>query len=597
MMKTSGPDRHPLPGKRKFLPRPVILSVGALIALGLSIFIRADERPPKPAGENAVYEFECIPLLTNRPPEKLTITAKIPGDDRPIRNPFYQRPAWRLWFADSSPVEIRRDSERSTLAVAKEKVWNDVYMSLDYGHSDGILKPADNYFTAPMYYHSALVAPPELLRSFGVNFTAESLPSRGRYIVDDYVNNDRTERDFFFANCVRSSNAYICFNDTDPERTHDEYDGLFAHSFQSIGHSGSMMLAIKKMIDAGECIPRATREKLKINGLYAPALITLFRAALPLCDAQGEPVPYENELRHRPVYAMAGNNMTYADRWFKANIPYHTYDEKRHAQAMQELARRMDIPPPTAVLDLKGITVRKGSVTLVDRQTADDRLKSVNKTIIRAWGNPGETLEVDVNLRKSIDLSDRPLSYHAHVLYPNQRNVKIAPGSEEGTYRVTAEHDPDVPKGRIPILFFVRNGADLPSNPVFLNFYWPSAGETQADYPHDPPSYRSLVPAGIRINDNRRPVVEPAIDGADTIRCLPGERLSFRVRATDPEGFSTTIYRWPGEIGELSGDQFTCNVPSENYKSEYPLHFIVSDGTGGFTGKLIKLIPERPTGK
>lgn len=558
----------------------------------------AEEQQARPAGQpaaadNKVYTFECIPLLVKqKTPEKLTITTRAPGDATRIRNPFHQHPVWRLWFKDHSPIEVRRDAERTTLELPKKQVWNDCYMSLDYGHSYGILKPARNYFTAPMYYHPVLFAPPKLLWSMGVNFTSESLASRGRYIVDDFENNDSTERNFFFANCVRASNAYICYNDTDPERVHDEYDGLFAHSFQSIGHSGSMMLAIKKMMDAGECMPRATREQLKINGLYAPALLTLFRAALPFSDANGQPVPYENELRHRPVYSMAGDCMTYADRWFKANVPYHTYAERIHAQTMIDMAKRMDVPLPVAVMELNGLTVSKGGVTLVRNEQKDERLKSVNQTMIRVWGKEGETLEVELNLRKSIDLLDRPLSYYAHVLYPNQRNVEITQGPVAGTFRITAQHDPKVPKGRLPVILFVRNGADLPSNPVFLNFYWPSDGETQADYLHHPASYKSLIPVGIRINDNRRPAVkfEPEPDGSEAFRGAPGTQLSFRIRATDPEGFPTTIYRWPGEIGTLSNDQFTCTIPADGRKSEYPLHFIISDGTGGFTGKLVKVI-------
>lgn len=599
-------NRDHLAGGLQRTARRLTCALISFFVLGSSNWVLPEEPPAQPASGKKTYHFECIPLLTNRPPEKLTITTSLRGDSRPIRNPCHQQSLWRLWFTDNSPIEVSRDGERTTFTVAPEAVWNDCYMSLDYGHSDGILKPSANYFTAPMYYHPALVAPPELLRSFGVNFTSESLASRGRYIVDDFENQDRTERDFFFANCVRSSNAFISYNDTDPLRSHDEYDGLFAHSFQSIGHSGSMMLAIRKTIDASERIPRATREKLKINGLYAPALITLFRAALPFSDASGEPVPYEHELRHRPVYSMAGDNLWYADRWFKANIPYHTYDEKLHARTMLEMASKMEVPPPVAVMNLIGITVRKGGVTVVERQTQDKRLKSVNKTSMRVWGKEGETLEVEVDLRQSIDLLDHPLSYHAHLLYPNQRQVKIAPGPSAGTFRVTARHDPGLPKGRIPVLFHVRNGADLPSNPVFLNFYWPSAGETQADYPHQPASYQSLIPAGIRINDNLRPVLkyewdkhegvkhEPEQGGADTIRCPPGTRIAFRMHAVDPEGFSTTIYRWPGEIGKLSNGEFACSIPREGFQPEYLLHFIISDGTGGFTGTLVKVIPEKP---
>lgn len=557
---------------------------------GTTLSAEAQEKN-KQSAEYKVYTFDCIPLLVKKPQEKLVITSHAPGDNSIIRNPFYQHPAWRLWFKDNSSVEVSRDTEKTTFSVPDDKVWNDCYMSLDYGHSYGILKPAGNYFTAPMYYHPALFAPPELLGIFGVNFTSESLASRGRYIVDDFENNDVTERNFFFANCVRASNAYICYNDTDREKSYDEYDGLFCHSFQSIGHSGSMMLAIKKMIDAGECIPRDTREALKINGLYAPALLTLFRAALPFTDAGGRPVPYENELRHRPVYSMAGDCMDYAVRWFKENIPYHTYDEKLHAQTMKEMAKRMKVAPPTAIMEMTGITVKKEGVILVRNQTKDERLKSVNKTIIRVWGKEGETLEINLDLRKSINLSEGPLNYYAHVLYLNQRNVKITRGPQKGTFRIAVKHDPKLPKGRIPVLFFVRNEGELPSNPVFLNFYWPDKNETQADYPHEPASYTSLIPLNLRINDNRRPKIsfEPAADNAGNLFCAPGMRLTLHIKAADPEGYSTTIYRWPGEPGKLAKDVFTWDIPSDSKKTVYPLHFIISDGTGGFTGKLIQV--------
>jgi hypothetical protein len=543
-------------------------------------------------GDNKVYTFECIPLLVEKPDEELTIKARVPGCSTSIRNPFYQHPAWRLWFKDNSIIEIHRDSDITTLSLPDKQVWNDCYMSLDYGHSYGILEPGNNYFTAPMYYNPVLFAPPELLWIFGVNFTSESLASRGRYIVDDYENNDITERNFFFANCVRASNAYICYNDTGPEKAYDEYDGLFGHSFQSIGHSGSMMLAIKKMIDAGECIPRKTRENLKTNGLYAAALLTLFRAALPFTDAKGQPVPYENELRHRPVYSMSGDCLMYANRWFRANIPYHTYDEKLHTQTMMEMAKRMEISPPLAVMDLTGITVMKGGVTLVTKQKKDERLKSVNKTIIRVWGKEGETLVADVDLRNSIDLLDYPLSYFAYTLYPNQKNVKIAHGPCQGTFRITVRHDPKLPRGRIPVIFFVRNGGELPSNPVFLNFYWPDTNEIQSDYPHNPASYTSLIPANIRINDNKRPLIKfgPEVDSSGTVKCTPGRRISFRLMATDPEGYPTTVYRWPGEPGKLSGDEFSFDIPADWKKVVCPFHFIISDGTGGFTGKLINLV-------
>jgi hypothetical protein len=126
---------------------------------------------------------------------------------------------------------------------------------------------------------------------------------------------------------------------------------------------------------------------------------------------------------------------------------------------------------------------------------------------------------------------------------------------------------------------------------VFLNFYWPSAGETQSHYPTWPSNYKSEIPEGLRINDNRRPTVafDPAPDPSGTIPCDPGGRVSFRIHAADPEGYPITIYRWPGEIGRLAGEEFSCEIPASGFQPEYPLHFIVSDGTGGFTGKLVKI--------
>ena len=345
------------------------------------------------------------------------------------------------------------------------------------------------------------------------------------------------------------------------------------------------------MLDAGAAMPHKTKEALKTHGLYAPALVTLFRAALPFADANGLPLPYENELRHRPAYLMQGNNLWYADRWFPANIPYHQYDEKRHAEAMTEMARRMEVPPPVAVMELEGITVTKDGAAIVQRQQKDDRLKSVNKTIIRVWGNPGETIEVVVDLRGSIDLMNAPLTYHAHAVYPNQKNVTVEKGPREGTFRMTARHDAKLPKGRIPIVLYVRGRAELPSNPVFLNFYWPSPGETQSHYPTWPSNYRTEIPAGLKINDNRRPTVtfEPAPNASGAYYCAPGGRVSFRIHAKDPEGYPATIYRWPGEIGRLAGEEFSCEVPANGARPEYPVHFVVSDRTGGFTGKLVKI--------
>jgi hypothetical protein len=286
---------------------------------------------------------------------------------------------------------------------------------------------------------------------------------------------------------------------------------------------------------------------------------------------------------------MSAGRKIYADRWYKLNTPYHQFDDQLHYRKMVEMAKGMQVPPPVTLMDFTGISVTKGKDKLVNNQVKDDRLKSMNKTIIRIWGKEGERLDIGIDLRKSFDLTGHPLTYHAKVLYPNQNNVKILRGKQEGIFRVIAKYDPKLPKGRIPVLFYVTNGEELPGNPVFLNFYWPEKGENQADYPHDPGSYTSVIPKGLLININKRPVIRSEAKSihSDTISAVAGSKISFRIHANDPEGYSTTIYKWEGEPGGFNGNNYSWQIPSDIKKAVYPLHFILSDGTGGYAGKTI----------
>jgi hypothetical protein len=286
---------------------------------------------------------------------------------------------------------------------------------------------------------------------------------------------------------------------------------------------------------------------------------------------------------------MSAGRKIYADRWYKLNTPYHQFNDQLHFQKMVQMAKDMKVPPPVTIMNFTGINVTKGKDKLVSNQMEDERLKSINKTIIRIWGKEGETLDVGIDLGRSFDLTGRPLIYHVKVLYPNQKNVKIIKGKQEGIFRVIAKYDPKLPKGRIPVLFYVTNGEELPGNPVFLNFYWPEKGETQADYPHDPGSYTSVIPKGLLININKRPVirVEAKKNLSDTISAESGSKVSFTIHSIDPEGYTTSIYRWEGEPGRFSGNKFNWQIPSDNKKAVYPLHFILSDGTGGYACKTI----------
>jgi len=559
-----------------------------------------------------------------------------------IKNPFYERPAWRLWTEDQTPVPYaslknpRDRKEHKDQAVvtqpfapppAKDRkypdfsqgpqgpaglpilrtfdkapetagFWDDCYATLDFaqtrmqeGWNDGrgsAISLRGQFINID--YGFAVRAADRL--PLGVNFTSQSFASRGRHIVDDFASNDDTERNFFFANCIRATPAHISYQDKIAEKFPDLYDGLFGHSYQSVGQSGSETPALVKMMLAGGCMPRATKDLLKRHGAYAIALLTLFKAALPYADAEGNEVPYENELRHRPAYCSLGDIPH--PHFCPANPHYHSYDEAAHLRRMIELAGNMKVAPPVAVLKLLDLEVEKDGKTLVSGATKDDRIKSVNKTIVRLWGNPGETLRVRIDARESYDLQDRPLGFECRAVYPNQGNVSIEQQGEPGVYRISVRHDPKLPKGRIPVVLVARNGAPVPSNPVFVNFYWPEENELD-DYRH---WNRDRRPKGkpdeptkkmYEVMRNLRPVVD-AGPAHDTVAARPGETVSFRIAAKDPEGFPVVVYRWPGEVGQLRGDTFTFNVSKDDPGRMYPVHLICSDGTGAYRGRLIKIL-------
>ena len=194
---------------------------------------------------------------------------------RQILNPYYTRPVWRLWQEDESPLRItlnRREEGKAepqkedlTFAppAAKDRkypvlpeggrvagapplqaapgaapavagFWDDAYMSLDNGHSN-LRAPAGQFIVGPRVITSDGEDIVRLRLALGVNFTSQSYARRGRHIVDDMWNSLNTERFFYFANAIRATPAHASYNDNDPERVHDDYDGLYSHSYQSVG--------------------------------------------------------------------------------------------------------------------------------------------------------------------------------------------------------------------------------------------------------------------------------------------------------------------------------------------------------------------------
>ena len=213
-------------------------------------------------------------------------------------------------------------------------------------------------------------------------------------------------------------------------------------------------------------------------------------------------------------------------------------------------------------------------------------MQSVCRTSLRIWGNPGETITVRIDVRDSYDLQDKKLSFDWHTVYPNQRNVRIEPDEVPGVWKIKATHDPNLPKGRIPVMLVARNGGRVPSNPAFVNFYWPERNE-KSDWPHG--NYQQQGPKRVYdVTQNQRPRVDIKLDG-DSVWCRPGDIVRIPIRATDPEGFPVAIFRRPEEVGTVHGNEFVHKAPASNSPRVSTVHLIYSDGTGGYASTRFKI--------
>lgn len=540
-----------------------------------------------------------------------------------ILNPFYTTPTWRLWTQDESPVHyqgynlndpVLKEADFQPTALASRKFpdlsfngypfrflallaydplappsvagfWDDAYATRDGAHTVLGNSWSNNYGNSIdltgqyVRVNFGSCGTSDLLQ-LGVNFTSESYSNHGHQLISSSWNVDYTERYFTFINTVRGTPAYLSYAETIADRAVDSYDALYAHSFESVGRSGSETGALFKMLVAGGYLPRTTKDLLKRHGAYSLALISLFRQSLPFAEADGTPVGIGHELRHRPAYFSYGWNTS--QEFVPRNAVYHQYDEPQHLYEMIQGARGMAEAPPVAIVKLLGITVEKAGAKLVDDAPTDARVKAANKTLLRVWGNDGETLTLRVDAGSSYDLQGRPLSFEWHPVYPNLSNVTVTP--EGGSvWRIRVQHDPTLPKGRIPVALFARAGASV-SNPAFVNVYWPAAGQAETPAYVTPSNPNPLT----EVHRNLRPVFGTNLP-SDWLNLAPGATATVDLSCTDPESFPVRFYRWLGEAGTLAGTRWTFTAPATDPGLVYPLHLLCSDGTGAVSGLLVRV--------
>ncbi len=313
-----------------------------------------------------------------------------------IRNPFYSTAQWKLWHADPRPVQTSEkllqpvdpderiypvnappDESTGQFLIFREGnwpdrkfagIWDDVYASLDRHHSYLPVRWTDENNNAALLREQSMnftyANSDKGLRRFGVNFTSQSTVGVGHDLIDSTDKIMILEREFCFANILRSGPAHISYREKELDRIDDKYDAIVPCYFNSVGSSGSEVNALGKMMIAGGYLPTSTKYRRKDNGLYIPTLLYIWKASLPY------DVPYASELRHRVAYASSGRS---TDKRLpiqaEINRTYHRYDETQHLKNMIRLAKSMETPPPIALI--QNIKVTGGSI------------ESSNKTAIR----------------------------------------------------------------------------------------------------------------------------------------------------------------------------------------------------------------------
>lgn len=546
-----------------------------------------------------------------------------------VKNPYYWHRSstpWKLWFEDESAVTYsRKGSEEesvtqtlkppplaerlypdlSTAAPHPFKIfssepavagmWDDAVASLDENHvrlrQDYRLGNRKIRFAGQMI--QVLRGSPrfEARSRIGINFVWQSYANKGHHLFVGERIIRRMEETFTFANCLYASPGWLSRTDVMPDRIVDSYDGLFGHYYNSLGQSGSEAHAVAKMMYAGAHLPRKTKNLMKRHGVYPLAMLTVFKATLPYRDGRGREVPYENELRHRPSYASNGGGVS--ARYVSRELEYHLYDEAVHVRRMAALTSRMTNPPPVSLLRLVSAT---GSLD------GTNVLQSSSFTSIRIHGQLGERIETIVDLGMSYDLMNRPLTFRARRVYPQQKNIEVTVDAR-GAVRILATYDERYPSGRFPVMLWVENGAGCPGNPVFVNIHWPKPDQPKRPAyfaPYKKPfmteqDIRKFTGRGavrdpnVEVMRNDKPAIEIGKPGTAGLKASVGTPLSFSLRGKDPEGAPTRFYLWSGDVGKIETDRFAYTPVERDRGKTLPIRIICSDGTGAYRGLTVRI--------
>jgi hypothetical protein len=416
------------------------------------------------------------------------------------------------------------------------------------------------------------------LSNRGITFNSSYRAAGGHSVLMSKLDKGSAiERDNYFQNTLESVPSGRSYADTSPLEAADSYDGLFTHMLATIGDAGSDLAAITKLTIAGSNLPPETKRLLKATGNYAAILQWLWRAALPYADESGKPVPFDHEMRHRPAYVSNGEQKS--EEWYPQNTAYHQYNESLHMREMLRLGSSFTATaPPVTVMSLVDYSVTGPLGQKLQSGSWDvgqEHIKLMLPTAARVWGKPGEKVSLRINLAASYDLFGQGLTYQAAPLYPEQSSLVEITQESPTQFVISGAYSDRFPRGRIPIIVTARNQS-FTGTPAFVTFFWPNESVTESSLrnfynPQDPSTH---------VNRNQKPVASSPT--SERITALVGETVTIPLSCSDPEGFKTSWSRWAGEPGTIAGNQYQLEVGKELEGRTIPLHFICSDGTGGY---------------
>ncbi|MSR48374.1 MAG: hypothetical protein EXS13_15155 [Planctomycetes bacterium] len=536
-------------------------------------------------------------------------THAVRSDDRPEwKNPYFPECKWKLWRKDEEAVTDARvfvppatappssivlplDAKRLwpvakpakgrflELSNARSKefagTWDDVYASWSGTHGwvrDRWAAPLGSAVAGDkavagdeaVGIASAIIAvvdqaPMESHSKLGINYYHQSTTGMAHTITNSVIppNTLAYERLYFSSGliCSPCHLSWIDEGAANAAFTTDLYLTLMPTLFNSVGSSDSETMAITKWVIAGAYLKPELKLRLKESGLYASAMLWLWKSCLPI------EADYDEEWRHRVAYAAVGDRFAFPGGYGAAGIErgdiclaYHEYDDAEHLRRMIDAARELDVAPPEAV------------VNLLEQQGGTKHL-ALKKTI-GVLQKPGEEVVLRVSAEESFDLDERPLALRWKLLYGNRR-TQVERDGDAPVWTIRVPWDETLPEGRTTLLLIANNGVH-DGNPAAVTIYrqrgeLPPSGGGYNDYTYDTKF------------SNRRPIIV----GLQDITVKPGDTLTLPIRAIDPEGQPLRFTKRLGQPGEFDGNVFTWKVPSKEPPGARALTVICSDGTAG----------------